>query len=347
MPDPKQYVSLRDAETPLFAGIDVGGTNIKIGLVDSQGRTLAYHTIPTEAERGPEDAAERMGAGVGQVIKQAGAAEQDVVHVGLATPGPLDLSTGMLLTPGNLPDWWNFPIRDRVSQHCRRPVRYANDANAAAYGEYWSGAGSEFHSMVLLTLGTGVGGGIVVGDTLIEGAHGCGSECGHVLIDSSPDARRDSLDKAGSLEAYCGAYAVVGRTNDALDAGRPSSLTEVRAEREITPLDVSNAAEAGDSLAREIVLETARYLALGIITLIHTIDPDSVVLGGAMTFGGAGHPLGEEFLQQLRDEVRPRLLHSLQEVLQIDFAQLGGDAGYIGAAGLARLEYLQKNTTDR
>ncbi len=341
MPNPRPLISVEDAQTPLFAGIDVGGTNIKIGLVDDLGRTLAYHAVPTQPDRGPEDAAKRMGEGVRHVVEQAGAKQEDVVHVGLATPGPLDLETGMLLTPGNLPGWWNFPIRDRVSQHCQLPVRYANDANAAAYGEYWSGAASEFHSMVLLTLGTGIGGGIVVGDTLIEGAHGCGSECGHILIDLSPDARRDSLDKTGSLEAYCGAYGVVGRTNDALETGRDSSLAKIREGGGITPLDIFKAAEAGDELAREVVLETARYLGLGIVTLIHTIDPDSVVLGGAMTFGGAGHPLGEEFLQCIRDVVRPRLLDALREVLQIQFAELGSDAGYIGAAGLARLEYLQ------
>lgn len=340
MPDPSQFISAEDAVRPLFAGIDVGGTNIKIGLVDDNGKTLAYHTLPTEAERGPEDATQRMAEGVAHVIQQAGVSKEDVAHIGLATPGPLELDTGMLLTPGNLPGWWNFPIRDRVSEHSHLPVRYANDANAAAYGEYWSGAGANFHSMVLLTLGTGIGGGIVVGDLLIEGAHGCGSECGHVLVDSDPNARRDSLDKAGSIEAYCGAYGVVGRANDALDAGQASSLSKVRAGKEsITPLDIAEAAEAGDALAREIILDTAHYLALGIVSLVHTIDPDSVVLGGAMTFGGAGHPLGEEFIQRIRDDVRPRLLNSLQDVLQIHFAQLSGDAGYIGAAGLARLEH--------
>ncbi len=340
MPDSSPLASSTEAQAPLFVGIDVGGTNIKIGLVDNQGHTLAYHTVPTETERGPEDASRRMAEGVFQVIQQAAVPKDEVVFIGLATPGPLDLGRGMLLTPGNLPGWWNFPIRDRVSEHSGLPVRYANDANAAAYGEYWSGAAAEFHSMVLLTLGTGIGGGIVVGDTLLEGAHGCGSECGHVLIDSSPEARRDSLNKAGSLEAYCGAYGVVARANEALDAGRESRLTQIRSGGEpISPLDIAKAAESGDAVARDVVLDTAHYLALGIVTLIHTIDPDSVVLGGAMTFGGSGHPLGEEFLQRIRDDVRPRLLQTLQPVLQIDFAQLGGNAGYIGAAGLARLEY--------
>jgi glucokinase len=167
-----------------------------------------------------------------------------------------------------------------------------------------------------------------------------GGECGHILIDPSDDARIDSFGLTGSLEAYCGAYAIVGRTNDALDAGRASSLAAIRSDvKEITPLQIAKAAEAGDALAREIVMETARYLALGIVTFIHTIDPDSVVMGGGVNFGGAGHPLGEEFLQRIRDEVRPRLLSSLRDTLHIDFAQLGGDAGYIGAAGLACLEH--------
>ncbi len=341
MPDTEQFLTLAAAQRPLFVGVDVGGTNIKIGLVDDSGRTLAYHSVPTEEERGAEDASRRIAEGVAYLLKKAGATNSDVARVGLATPGPMDITKGLLLTPGNLPAWWNFPIRDRVAELCGLPVRYANDANAAAFGEFWCGAGVNVHSMVLLTLGTGIGGGIVVGDMLIEGAHSCGGECGHILIDPRDDARRDTLDKTGSLEAYCGSYAVVGRARDALESGRASTLAKVRAaNKELTPLDIAKAAEGGDDLAREVVMETARYLALGIVTLIHTIDPDSVVLGGAMNFGGAGSPLGEAFLQRVHDETRPRLLLPLQKSLRIDFAQLGGDAGYIGAAGLARLEHL-------
>jgi glucokinase len=329
----------QEAEHPLYVGIDVGGTSIKIGVIDSAGLTLAYDAIPTDSQLGADAAVIRMAGAVSTLLQEVGAAKQDVARIGLATPGPLDLNTGMLLTPGNLPEWSNYPIRQRVSEACDLPVRYANDANAAAFGEYWKGAGTDCHSMVLLTLGTGVGGGIIVGDMLLEGAHGCGGECGHVVIDLQENAPRDSNDNQGSLEAYCGSYGVVRRVQQALDAGRESQLAERSA---ITPLAVAQAAEGGDTLAREIVLDTARYLAIGIASLIHTIDPDSVVLGGAMTFGGSGHPLGEEFLQHIRDEVRLRLLHSLRDSVQIDFAQLGSDAGYIGAAGLARLEHLHQ-----
>ena len=168
--------------------------------------------------------------------------------------------------------------------------------------------------MVLLTLGTGIGGGIVLDNYLVEGSHSCGAECGFIIIDSHPDARRDTQDLTGTLEGYCGSYGVVGRAVDALQAGRDSSLAAVlKATGEITPLDIADAAEAGDPLALEVVMDTARYLALGIVTLIHTVDPDSVVLGGAMTFGGTGHPLGEKFIARVRDEVRPRILSALRD----------------------------------
>lgn len=341
MSDPAIHAMPSAAKPPFFVGVDVGGTNTNLGLLDSGGNSLAYHTIPTKVGGGPDQAVARIAEGVKKLLTTGSVPLQDVGGLGLATPGPMDLEQGLLLTPGNLPGWWDYPIQHRVADACGLPVRFANDANAAAYGEYWRGAGAGSRSLVMLTLGTGIGGGIVVGDHLVEGEHGCGAECGFLIIDPSPNARRDSLDRVGTLEAYCASYGVVGRARDALAAGRASSLSPVLAEKgELTPLDIADAASDGDSLALETVLQTAKYLALGIVTLIHTIDPDSVVLGGAMTFGGPGRPLGEQFLQQIREEARPRLLPALQESMRIDFATLGGDAGYIGAAGLARKAFL-------
>lgn len=336
MDEHENLISLDQATLPLYVGIDVGGTTIKIGVVDDEGRTLAYGVVPTNSEQGPDDAVKRTAAEVEGLLKGAGAKKEQVARIGLATPGPLDLKTGKLLTPGNLQGWWDYPVRQKISEACGLPVRFANDANAAAYGEFWRGAGADVHSMILLTLGTGIGGGIIIGDLLIEGENGCGGECGHILIDPYEDAPLDTLNKTGTLEAFCGSYGVVGRAERALEAGRQSQLNDVE---KITPLAIAQAAEAEDHLALEVVMDTAKYLGWGIVTLIHTIDPDSVVLGGAMNFGGAGHSLGEAFLQKIRDEAKPRLFPSLRESLEINFAKLGGDAGYIGAAGLARLEH--------
>jgi glucokinase len=332
--------SIADAQRPLFVGADVGGTNIKLGLVDDTGRTVAYCSLPTRQELGAEDACRRMSQAVAQMLANVGVKNGEVARAGIATPGPLDISRGIILRPGNVPGWWDFPIRDRFGHHLNLPVTVANDANAACYGEFWRGTGEKFQSIVLLTLGTGVGGGIIIGDTLIEGEHSCGGECGHIIVDPCANARKDSLGSSGSLEACANAAAVVDRANAALDAGQRSSLENRRAGGEpITPRMVAEEAERGDGVARDVIMETAHYLAIGIVTFIHTIDPDAVVLGGAMNFGGPTSAVGRDFIERIRDEVRPRILEPLRDKIHIEFASLGGDAGYIGAAGLARLEH--------
>jgi glucokinase len=340
MPSDIPKIDPASAKKPFFVGIDVGGTNIKFGLVDDDGRTLAYHSMRTEQDKGAEDASGRMGQAVRKLIEETGVSTKDVVRAGLATPGPMDIARGMILRPGNLPGWWDFPIRERTSHHTGLPVTFANDANAAAYGEFWSGAGAQYHSLVLLTLGTGVGGGIIVGDTLIEGEHSCGSECGHILVNPADDAPMDSLGKRGSLESYTNASAVIDRAMAALGSASVTSLAKRRESgAQITPQVIAQEAERGDEVARQVIMETGYWLAIGIVTLIHTIDPDAVLLGGAMTFGGDDSQVGREFIQTIRDVVRPRILEPLRDTVRIEFASLGGDAGYIGAAGLARLEH--------
>ncbi len=340
MSQSRHTISVADAKRPFFVGIDLGGTNIKVGLVDDLGRTVGFLSVPTHVEQGAEEGAERMGETARQLIAEAGLKPDDVPRAGLGTPGTMDLAAGMLLEPVNLPSWRQFPIRDRVAHHAGMPITYANDAGAAAYGEFWIGSGRELHSMVIFTLGTGVGCGIIIGDLSIDGEHGHGAECGHTIIDYHDDARLCGCGHRGHLEAYASATAVIKRTHEALAAGRTSTLTKMLAGgAELSPLLVGEAAEAGDELSMEIVLETARYLGIGVVTLMHTIDPNGVVLGGGVTFGGPESNLGRRFLERVREEVRRRALPIPAQKTSIEFARLGGDAGYIGAAGLARLEH--------
>jgi glucokinase len=293
-------------------------------------------------ERGPRDAVSRIDLAMQRAIAEAGLEKLAVARVGLGTPGTMDVAAGILLTPGNLPGWWNFPIKSALADACGMPVTFANDARSAAYGEYWAGSGRVLHSMVLFTLGTGVGGGIVIGDLLVTGEHSAGSELGHLIIDCSDEARLCSCGGRGHVEAYASAPSVVKRTQEALEAGRSSSLRQrIDAGEELTALVVDEEAEGGDSLALEIVLETARYLGIGIVSAMHSIDPNGVVIGGAMTFGGHDTQTGRKFLERVKQEVRARALPTLAEQTTIDFARLGGDAGFIGAAGLARRDYLQ------
>ncbi|MEN6405302.1 MAG: ROK family protein [Thermoguttaceae bacterium] len=340
MSDSRQFITTADARPPFFAGIDLGGTNIKIGVVDDLGRSLSWLSVPTDVERGPEDAARRMGDSVRRAVQQAGLSMADLSGIGLGSPGGMDIPSGMLTTVINLTGWDNFPIRDRVSHYCGMPVTFENDANAAAYGEYWIGSGRDFQSMVLLTLGTGIGCGIILGDLVVQGAHSHGGEAGHVIIDPSPNARMCGCGWRGHLEAYASATAVIRRTQEALDAGQPSSLSaRVAAGEELTPKLVAEEAERGDPLSNQIISDTARYLGIGAVDVMHVVDPAVVLLGGAMTFGGRESSLGRRFLAEVDAVIRQLARPVLARDTVLDFATLGGDAGYIGAAGVARLAF--------
>ena len=329
---------------PYFAGIDIGGTNIKLGLVDDRGRTIDKSSISTQTSLGPESACIRIGDALRKLVARQGLAMLDLTAIGLGSPGTMDIPKGMLLQPPNLPGWENFPLRDRVQEACEGiRVVFANDANAAAYGEYWVGSGREHPSLILLTLGTGVGGGIIIHDLSIDGENSHGSECGHIIIDYHDSARICSCGQRGHLEAYASGTAIVRRASEALSEGRESELRAWVDEGQVlTPLLIGLAAERGDPMAWELVLDTAMYLGVGITSLMHTIDPSGVALGGAMTFGGESSAVGRRFLERIREEVRRRCFPVLAGRTTIEFASLGGDAGFIGAAGIARADYLKR-----
>lgn len=338
-----QVIPAADATPPFYAGIDLGGTNIKIGIVDDLGETVFRTRIPTQTESGPEDGARRMGQGVLAALEKIGLTNMDLAGVGLGSPGSMDIPAGMLLEPHNLPGWYNFPIRERVGHHCGMQVAFANDANAAAYGEFWVGCGKSHNSMVLLTLGTGVGGGIIYHDLSIDGEHSHGSECGHIVIDCRDDARICPCGRPGHLEGYASGTAVIERTQEALPQ-HPGSSLHVRLAKgeELSPLMVAQEAEQGDEFSYEIVMQTARYLGAGVVSVAHMIDPDGVVLGGAMNFGGNASPLGRRFLEVVREQMHRLAFPVVAQRVVVDFATLGGDAGYIGAAGIARLAAKKK-----
>ena len=220
MPAKPPSIAPDAAKSPLFWGVDVGGTNIKFGLVDDLGRTLAFKSIPTQEHLGPQAAVDRLAIALAALESTLGETiRSKIASIGLGTPGSMDLPAGMLVEPPNLPNWWHFPIRDSLSTATGRPVTFINDANAAAYGEFWLGTGQHHDSMILLTLGTGVGGGIIVNGELINGINSFGSECGHILVDSDDDARLCVWGGGrGHLEAYASASAVVEITRERLRA---------------------------------------------------------------------------------------------------------------------------------
>lgn len=325
------------ATPPYFWGIDVGGTGIKLGLVDDVGRTLAYESLPTREAEGPRAAVRRIAEVIAATESRLGL-PQPSRRCGIGAPGPMDLSTGDLIAPPQLPSWANFPLRDAVAEAADRPVSFLNDASAAAYGEYWLGGGRDAGSMVMLTLGTGVGGGIIIEGELVHGTNSFASECGHMIVDPHPTAELCGWGGGrGQLEAYASATGVVRRLRQRLAAGEASRLGGDDPES-ITAKRVYEAAVDGDDLANSVIDETAIWLGVGVATLVHVIDPGRIVLGGAMNFGGSHCPVGRRFLNGVVEEFRRRTFDNVFAGTQITFAELGSDAGYLGAAGYARRE---------
>lgn len=341
--------SASPAASPYFLGIDVGGTNIKIGLVDYHGKTVAFQSIATEDGSGAEGAIDRAAATCRQLATSSQVPFAEVVAAGLGTPGPMSLSEGKLINPSNLPAWHNFPAQHVLQKALKIPVSFINDANAAALGESWVGAGAGHRGLAFFTLGTGVGGGLISEGQLINGVNSFGSELGHVVVDSRPDARLCVWGGGrGQLEAYASASAVAAQARAGLKAGVESNLSqwvedqpagEDQPDVELTSKDVHEAAVAGDAFALELIDEAAFYLGIGVTCAVHTIDPGLVLLGGAMNFGGRGCAVGRRFLQGVIDEFQRRTFANVFAGTTIDFARLGGDAGYIGAAAIARQNF--------
>jgi glucokinase len=314
-----------------FVGLDVGGSSMKAGVVNDRGQPLSSVSLPTEAYKGQEHGLKRMCETIEAAIRRARLQREDVAAIGVATPGTMDIPAGMILDPPNLRPWQNVPVRSHVQEHFQAPTAFQNDANAAALGEYWVGAGKGAHSMVLFTLGTGVGGGIVIGERIIEGEHSHGAELGHTRIEMT-QPRQCGCGRWGCLEAYASATSVVKRAAEALaQSSDRSALQEILEKNgELTAKDIFDAA-AMDKLAAGIVEDTAYYLAVGAMNMMHTIDPDMVVFGGGMI--GAGEP----FLERIRHHVKELAFPVPAAKTQIRYASLGSDAGFIGAAACGRL----------
>ena len=315
--------------SPCYLGLDLGGTNVKAGIVDDEGRPLGSIHLPTRAGLGPEAGLETLVAATNRAVEAGGIDWADVAAIGLGAAGTIDAANGRIVEAANLSSWNGFPIASRLRGRLDRPTILVNDANAAAFGEYWAGAGRSTRSLALFTLGTGIGCGIVEDGRVLEGRHGLGGEYGHVTIQMD-GGRRCSCGRTGHLEAYASATSMVHRASEALETEPDSAL---RAHSDAGTLDaraIARAADEGDPLAVRLMAETARYLAIGASTVMHSIDPDLILFGGGMIAAGRG------FLDAIRAEVQVHAFPSAWEHTRIEFASLGGDAGFIGAAGWAR-----------
>ncbi len=313
----------------IFVGIDLGGTNIKIGCFDSDIKLICKTSVPTEAEMGPKAVVERIAETIGKLLREGGFSLKDVAAVGLGCPGPARYREGIIESATNLPKFKNMPIRQMLEDKLGKPVVFENDANAACWGEYVQGAGLGVEDMVFFTLGTGIGGGIISGGRLLAGCGDNAAELGHIIV--YPDGRKCNCGQKGCAEAYASASNTAKRAIEAIEAGAESSLKKAIEEKgEITSRDVYEHLKRGDGLAKEITDGTAKALAILCVNMLHTTEPKRIVFAGGMIAAG------DVLLNRIKDYFNEQIWSLKKETVDICFATLGEDAGIIGAAALAK-----------
>jgi glucokinase len=310
-------------------GIDLGGTFMKFGLLDDRTELVATSQEPTPTGEGGEGVVRGMIAGAEALVGREGVARGDLVGVGIGSPGPLNLAEGRVIKLPNIPGMDDTPLRDRIAEGLGLPAVLENDANAAAFGEYVCGAGKAARDMVMLTLGTGVGSGIILDGTILHGAHDIGGELGHMIVEAG--GRPCNCGQRGCLERYCSATCMGEHAERLIRRdGRPSALAGVLDDRgAIDARDINAARRDGDALAEEVWDQAAYFLALGCVNVCRIFDPDRIVLAGGLINAG------EDLMGPLRAHFRREHWHLSDRKTTVVAASLGTDAGVIGAAAVA------------
>ena len=314
----------------VFVGIDLGGTNIKVGFFDGEMNLLGKGAVPTNADMGVEAVVGSMVELSRELLEERGCSLDDVAAVGLGSPGPAQYKKGIIEAAANMPKLKNVPIRDMLSEAMgSKPVTLANDANTACLGEFVAGAGKGVEDMVFFTLGTGIGGGIVNHGKLLDGAGDNAAELGHLII--YPDGRKCNCGQRGCVEAYASAGSTARRAQEAVETGEESVLGKVlETHGEITCKDVYEALANGDALAKEVTDGTAKALAVMCVNVLHTTEPARIVFAGGMIAAG------DALLERIRYYFDELVWGLREETVEICYATVGEDAGIIGAAVAAQ-----------
>jgi glucokinase len=322
---------------PCFIGVDVGGTKVAAGLVDSIGEITHQTRTPMIAT----DAGAGLAAVTAAIDSVSAAARLSkesprlISGIGICAPGPLCPRTGVVINPPNLPGWRNFPLADLISKSYRLPVRVDNDGNAAALAEALWGAGRGYRNIFCATIGTGIGTGIVFDGRIYHGRTGAAAEGGHMTIDYR--GPRCGCGKLGCIEALASGPAIARRASEKIAAGRCSSILEQAGGHidRITSEMVGRAYLAGDLQAKEVLQETAMFLAVWLGNIVDLLEPDVMIIGG-----GAA-PMLQPFFGEIHDRLPSWSVNSHCQEIPLVTAHYGADAGIAGGAALCRELVLQ------
>ena len=306
-------------------GVDLGGTNIKAGIVDANGHVLSRDEIKTEADRGVEHVLDRI-AKLVQDLSGRVKTKDPVRGVGIGVPGQVDWDRGVVEEAPNLPGWVHVDVRGLLGKRLKLPVFVDNDANAAGLAEYAFGSGQGSRDMFLTTLGTGVGGGLVLGGEVYRGAKGGAGEFGHMCIQM--DGPECGCGRRGCVEAYVGTKGILRSIQEKLEEGRSSLLAKIPPSQR-TPRHVCEAADKGDKVAAEVFRDVGYCLGVGFGNVANLLNVERIVVGGGVA--KAGHWI----LDPAREGLAKTALALSASTVTVVQGSLGSDSGFLGAARLA------------
>ena len=308
-----------------YAGIDLGGTNTKIGLVDEDGNIIFTTIVKTDSMEGFEKTIQRLSKILLQQVKSFDLNFDDVQSVGVGVPGPV-------LNSRVVKFWANFPWKNGIDlalefeKNLGKPVKADNDVNVITLGEMWKGSAQGYKNVLGLAIGTGIGGGIIVDGKLVSGENGAGGEVGHIKVER--DGKLCGCGQKGCWEAYASATGLIREAQSRLAVNKTNGLYEQVIGRDLEAKDIFDVAKEGDAFALDLVDYEADYIALGIGNLLNVLDPEIVVVGGGVSLAG------DILFDKVKERLKKYAFPSTTENLKIVAASLGNDAGILGAAYL-------------
>lgn len=310
-------------------GIDVGGTNVKIALVDDNGKIIYSNSVPTYAKMGYEYTVNNIKQAIRDLMKETNTTTSDIEGIGFDFPGQVDCKTGVVKLAPNIPGWVNVPIAQMIEDEFHIPTRIDNDVRCAALGELKFGAGRGCENFICITVGTGIGSGIVINGKVVRGATNAAGELGHIKLQMNGGPICGCGD-TGCLEAFASGPAIVAMAQDYIKGGKSTKFREMAAAEggEITPYMVAKAAEEGDPVAKRIFEIVGEYIGIGLTSVINLLNPERVIIGGGVAESG------ELLLAPIRKTIKERAMVVAGNAVEIVPAQLGNSAGVIGASML-------------
>lgn len=306
-------------------GVDVGGTNVKIALVDSKGHIAYSNSVPTRAEMGYQYTLSNIKSVIYTSLKETNITKDQVEGIGIGCPGQIDSDNGIVRILPNIPGWINIPVSKIMEEEFGLKTKVDNDVRCATLGEYNFGAGKGAKNLICITVGTGIGSGIILNGQLVRGASMSAGELGHLILQNS-DGPICGCGNTGCLEAFASGPSIVKMAQDYIMGGKSSKFKEMAVNTPITPQIISEAAKLGDEVAKTIFSITGNWIGIALSSVVNLLNPELIIIGGGVA------EAGDLLFDPIRETIKKRALKSASEAVKVVPAELGESAGVVGAS---------------